>query len=83
MKLTGSSWIIHWLVRLWDSYESLFSQDLRDGNTIETARVELTQPRQAITTMVFKELWWDGIRPLCFLSLQLFDGMGQFLGCKR
>ena len=75
--------IVYWLVRLWDSYESRFSSDLQDCDTIETAGVELTQPRQAIATKLFKELWWDVIRPLSFPALEQFDGIGQFLGCKR
>ena len=50
---------------------------------IETTGVELTQSRQAIVTKVFKEVWWDVIRPLSFPALEQFDGMGQFLGCKK
>jgi len=75
--------IVHWLVRFWDSYDSRFSPDLRDGDTIETTGVELTQQGQAIATKVFKELWLDVIRPSSFPTLEQFDGMDQFLGCKR
>ena len=73
--------VVHWLVRLWDSYDSRLSPDRRDGNTIETTGVELTQPRQAIATKALKELWWGVIRPLSFHALGQFDGMGQFLRC--
>ena len=72
--------IIDWLARLWDSCDSRFSPDLRDGDTIEKAGVELTQPLQANATKVLRELWWDVIRPLSFPALEQFDGICQFLG---
>jgi len=75
--------IVHWLVRFWDSCDSCLSPDLRDGDTIEATGIELTQPRQATATEVFKELWWDVIRSLSFLALEQFDGMGQYLRCER